>query len=358
MIKVVLADDSPFLRQVLRGVLEDSGKFEVVGEAKNGKEAIEQVKALRPEILVLDCEMPVMNGLEALRRIMEECPLPVFIFSTLAHEGASVTLKALEYGAVDYLAKPAAGVHNLGKVQDEIIAKLEYVARRNRWRVGGVGGGAQSAAAVTPVKRAIDVSHKAVEIIAVGSSTGGVQAAVEVVKRLPAKTKPIVWVQHMPATFTGSFAARLNGLGTVRVQEARNGQVLEDNTCYIAPGGFQMKVRKTGAQAILNIGGIERVNGFCPSCDVLFDSVAQYYAASAVGVILTGMGEDGTKGLVNMRKRGAFVIGQNEETCIVYGMPKAAFLAGGVDMETDLFHIPEVLAKMGAVTERAYDNVQ
>lgn len=351
MIKVVLADDSPFLRQVLRGILEDSGKFQVVGEAKNGKEAIEQVKSMKPDILILDCEMPVMNGLEALRRIMAECPLPVFIFSTLAHAGASVTLKALEYGAVDFLAKPAAGAHSIGQVEEEIIAKLEYVARRNRWRIGGIGGAVKPVAAVTPVRKAVEVARKSVDIIAVGSSTGGVQAAVELVKRLPPNTKPIVWVQHMPASFTGSFAARLNSLGTVRVYEAKNGQVLEDNTCYIAPGGFQMKVRRTGSQAILNIGGTDRVNGFCPSCDPLFDSVAQYYGANAVGVILTGMGDDGSRGLVNMRKKGAFVVGQNEETCVVYGMPKAAFQAGGVDMETDLFHITDVLAKVGAVNE-------
>ncbi|MBF0331260.1 MAG: chemotaxis response regulator protein-glutamate methylesterase [Candidatus Omnitrophica bacterium] len=347
MIKVLLADDSPFLRQVLRGILEASGKFEVVGEAKNGKEAIEQVKALKPDILILDCEMPVMNGLEALRHIMDECPLPVFIFSTLAHEGASVTLKALEYGAVDYLAKPAAGAHSLGKVQDEMIEKLEYIARRNKWRTAGAGIGAKPVVA-TP-KETVTVSRKTVDIIAIGSSTGGVQAAVELVKRLPAKTKPIVWVQHMPASFTGSFAARLNSLGTVRVCEAKNGQVLEDNTCYVAPGGFQMRVRKSGSQSSLLIGGIDRVNGFCPSCDVLFDSVAQHYGANAVGVILTGMGDDGTKGLVNMRKRGAFVVGQNEATCVVYGMPKAAFQAGGVNMETDLFHITDVLAKVGAL---------
>ena len=349
MIKVVLADDSPFLRQVLRGVLETSGKFEVAGEAKNGKEAIEQVKAIKPDILILDCEMPVMNGLEALRRIMDECPLPVFIFSTLAHEGASVTLKALEYGAVDFLAKPAAGAHSLEQVKDEIIAKLEYVARRNRWRAGAASS-EKAAPAVTPVRKAVDVSRKAVDIIAIGSSTGGVQAAVEVVKRLPPVTKPIVWVQHMPATFTGSFAARLNSLGTVKVCEAKNGQVLEDNHCYIAPGGYQMRVRKTGTQTILNIGGIEKVNGFCPSCDILFDSVAQHFSSRAVGVILTGMGDDGTKGLVNMRKKGAFVVGQNEATCVVYGMPKAAYQGGGVDMETDLFHIPDVLAKIGAVS--------
>ncbi len=347
MIKVLLADDSPFLRKVLRDVLETSGKFEVVGEAKNGKEAIEQVKSLKPDVLILDCEMPVMNGLEALRRIMVECPLPVFIFSSLAREGASVTIKALEYGAVDYLAKPMAGAHSLGEVKDEMIAKLEHIVQRSRWRVGAVK---IARSAVVP-SRSAEVGKRHVDIVAIGSSTGGVQAAVELVKRLPAKTPPVVWVQHMPPSFTGSFAARLNLAGKVRVYEAKNGQVLEPNTCYIAPGGFQMRVRKTASQTILNIGGIDRVNGFCPSCDVLFDSVAQYYASNAVGVILTGMGDDGSRGLVKMHQKGAFVIGQNEDSCVVYGMPKAAFQAGAVDVETDIMHVADVLAKAGAVSE-------
>jgi two-component system chemotaxis response regulator CheB len=343
MIKVVMADDSPFLRQVLRDVLERSGKFEVAGEAKNGKEAIEQVKALKPDILILDCEMPVMNGLEALRIIMKECPLPVFIFSSLAKEGASVTIKALEWGAVDYLAKPTAGAHSLDEVSDEIIAKLEHIALRNRWRTGGV----KPVRTAPPTLKTADIVKRQVDIIAVGSSTGGVQAAVEVIKRLPAKTSPIVWVQHMPASFTGSFAARLNSIGKIRVYEAKNGQVIEENSCYIAPGGFQMRIRKTGTQTILNIGGTDRVNGFCPSCDVLFDSVSQYYGANALGVILTGMGDDGSRGLLKMHQKGMFVIGQNEQTCVVYGMPKSAFNIGAVDVETDLYNISDTIVKIG-----------
>ena len=351
MIKVILADDSPFLRKVLRDVLESSGKFEVVSEAKNGKEAIDQVKALKPDVLILDCEMPVMNGLEALRRIMAECPLPVFIFSSLAREGASVTIKALEYGAVDYLAKPTAGAHSLGEVKDEMITKLEHIVQRNRWRAGGAKPVRAAVPAPAAPGRTVDVSKRHVDIIAIGSSTGGVQAAVELVQRLPAKTAPVVWVQHMPPSFTGSFAARLNSVGKVRVYEAKNGQILEPNTCYIAPGGFQMRVRKTASQTILNIGGIDRVNGFCPSCDVLFDSVAQYYGSNAVGVILTGMGDDGSRGLLKMHQKGSFVVGQNEDSCVVYGMPKAAFQEGAVDVETDIMHIADVLGKVGAVTE-------
>ncbi len=348
MINVVCADDSPFLRKVLKDVLEVKGTIKVIGEARNGKEAIEQVNALKPDVLILDCEMPVMNGLEALRRIMDECPLPVFIFSTLAQTGASVTVKALEYGAVDYLPKPSAGVHALSEIADEIVKKIEIIASRNRYRKG-TAKPIPSPESKSTVGVSSKIVSRKVDILAVGSSTGGVQAAVEIVKRLPDRTPPIVWVQHMPATFTGSFAARLNTLGNIRVFEAKNGQVLEANTCYIAPGGYQMRIRKTAAQTILNVGGIEKVNSFCPSCDVLFDSVAQYYGNNAVGVILTGIGDDGSRGLLKMHQKGSFVVGQNEDTCVVYGMPKSAKNIGAVDLETDLFHIPDVLAKVGAV---------
>lgn len=349
MIRVVTADDSPFLRKVLKEVLEVSGKVQVVGEAMNGKEAIEQVMALKPDVLILDCEMPVMNGLEALRRIMVESPLPVFIFSSLAREGASVTIKALEYGAVDFLLKPIGGAHQLSDIAPQLIEKIECIVRRNKFRMG--------IKPVVTVTAGVDkempakVLRRQIDIVAIGSSTGGVQAAVEVVKRLPEKIKPIVWVQHMPSTFTGSFAARLNSLGKVRVYEAKNGQMLEPNSIYIAPGGYQMRVRKTSTQTVLNIGGVDRVNGFCPSCDVLFDSVAQFYSKNALGVILTGMGDDGSKGLLNMHKKGAFIIGQNEETCIVYGMPKSARQIGAVDTEVDIFNISDTIVKAGGAEQ-------
>lgn len=348
MIRAVIADDSAFLRQVLKDVLESSGKVKIIAAAKNGKEAIEYVQNLKPDILILDCEMPVMNGLEALRKIMTDSPLPVFMFSSLTSEGASVTIKALEYGAIDFLQKPTSGAHALDEVASDLIRKIEMVVMR--WRMRNLQGktavSAKSAAMTTP-RPNVPLSKRNIDIVAVGSSTGGVQAAVEVVKRLPPNTKPIVWVQHMPPSFTGSFAARLNSLGKVRVYEAQNGQALEPNTCYVAPGGYQMRVRKVGERATLNISGTERVNGFCPSCDPLFESVAQTYGNRALGVILTGMGDDGSRQLLEMRKKGAFVIGQNEESCVVYGMPKAAYQLGAVDVEMDITNIADGIIKMG-----------
>jgi two-component system chemotaxis response regulator CheB len=190
------------------------------------------------------------------------------------------------------------------------------------------------------------MERKDVDVIAMGSSTGGVQAAVEIIPKLPAETKPIVWVQHMPPKFTKSFADRLDGLSAMNVVEAADGMAIENGRCYLAPGGFQMTVVKTGAKTRIRIGDSVKVNGHCPSCNVLFNSVAECYGQKALGVILTGMGDDGTEGLVNMHAKGALVIGQDERSCIVYGMPKAAFCKGAVDAQYPLSAIHSAIEKV------------
>ncbi|MCA9400485.1 MAG: chemotaxis response regulator protein-glutamate methylesterase [Candidatus Omnitrophica bacterium] len=351
MIKVVLADDSPFLRQVLKDALQNSNKIKIVGEAKNGKEAIELVKTLKPDILILDCEMPVMTGLEALRRIMDECPLPVFIFSSLASEGSSVTIKALEYGAVDFFLKPTGGAQKVQEIADDLVRKVEFIVLKSRFknfkRTGSTLTASPSAAPRRAVTKPIALSRRPVDVIAMGSSTGGVQAAMKVVPRLPAHTKPIVWVQHMPPNFTKSFAERLNGLSKMTVKEAENGDKVEQGTCYLAPGGYQMRLKRMGMGWQIHIGETEKISGHCPSCDVLFDSVSELTSQNALGVILTGMGEDGKKGLLKMHDKGAYVVGQNESSCVVYGMPRAAFAAGAVDVECDIEDIAEAIVKLG-----------
>lgn len=346
MIRAVIADDSALLRQVLTDLLEKRGKITVVAAAKNGKEAIEFVKTLKPDILVLDCEMPVMNGLEALRKIMDECPLPVFIFSSLAITGSSVTIKALEYGAVDFLLKPTRGALGLEEVEQDLHRKIEFIVLRSKFKYGRLSG---SSALKPVVKKTISrmPDRRHVDIIAMGSSTGGVQAAIKVVPQLPADSKPMVWVQHMPPNFTKSFAERLNSMSKIRVKEAEDGDIIEPGHCYLAPGGYQMRVKKDFRGTRLVVEGTEKVSGHCPSCNVLFDSVAEYYKSNVIGVILTGMGDDGTKGLVKMHGQGAYVIGQNESSCIVYGMPKAANQAGAVDIEMDIDDIAEGIVKAG-----------
>lgn len=349
MIRVVIADDSALLRSVLTDLLESTKRIEVVGVAINGKEAVELVKRLSPDVLILDCEMPVMNGLEALRRIMDECPLPVFMFSSLTAEGSSVTLKALEYGAVDYLLKPTKGIMGLNEVSFELVKKIEYLAIRYKYRkLAGIKGFGDKKAGLP--KSSVDLSklsHQKIDIVAIGSSTGGVQAAVEIVKRLPSKSKPIVWVQHMPPNFTFSFAQRLDSLSAIKVKEAEDNDELKENTCYIARGGVQMRLVKRGASYFLKVGGEEKVSGHCPSCNVLFNSVSEYFTSNALGVILTGMGDDGTKGLVSMHDKGSYVIGQDEQSCVVYGMPKAAYKAGAVDVEVDISHVAQAIVNKG-----------
>lgn len=346
MIQVVIADDSAFLRQVLKDVLEEQDKISVVATAKNGKEAIACVKEYRPDLLILDCEMPVMNGLEALRRIMEECPLPVFMFSSLTREGASVTIKALEYGAVDFLLKPTAGAHALHEIAADLVRKIEVIVLKQRFaRLQK-----SEKTTVAPPKPAVDIAtlkKRTIDIIAMGSSTGGVQAATTVVSALPKQIPPLVWVQHMPPNFTLNFAKRLDSLSQVTVKEAENGDVLEPGVCYLAPGGFQMEVQRFSGRYRLYIAEGEKVSGHCPSCNVLFDSVQQYFTDNALGVILTGMGDDGAKGLKKMHEKGAYVVGQNEETCVVYGMPKSAYILGAVDIELPIEKIAAAIERVG-----------
>jgi two-component system, chemotaxis family, protein-glutamate methylesterase/glutaminase len=346
MINIVIADDSAFLRKVLKEVLEESGKIKVAGLAKNGKEAIALVKELSPDVLILDCEMPVMEGLEALGRIMKECPLPVFMFSSFTASGADITIKALELGAVDFLQKPSSGAHGLDEVSEDLIKKLETVTSLHRKKdILKLSVGRKDVRGIKPPL--IDKRQKNIDLIVVGSSAGGVGAAVEIVKDLPAKMKPILWVQHMPETFTRSFAQRLNSISRLTVKEAEDGEEVRADHCYIAKGGYQMRAKLIKDKIFLEINDKEKVSGHCPSCDALFESVSDYFADNALGVILTGMGKDGTKGLVAMHKKGAFVIGQNEESSVVYGMPKSALIAGAVDLDLDIHDIADALIKMG-----------
>jgi two-component system chemotaxis response regulator CheB len=350
-IKVLIADDSAFLRMVLEDTLTKEKGFLIVGSAKNGKEAVDMVAALNPDIVILDCEMPVMTGLEALKIIMEKNPLPVLMFSAHTGEGAQTTIKALELGAVDFLLKPEAKTGGLAAAAPDLIHKLKTIVRMSRLSAlrAKVSKSAAAVARTMPKPAATEqksvgspfkkTGRRAVEIIAMGSSTGGVKAASFVVPKFGADTPPIVWVQHMPSGFTESFARRMNDLCALDVKEAKDGDVLKRGGCYLAPGGFQMEVKKEGAQYVLRMTPNVRVKGHCPSCDVLFKTVSDLFGDRALGIILTGMGDDGTEGLTQMHGKGAYVVGQNEESCVVYGMPKAAFKAGAVDIE---LHINEI----------------
>lgn len=342
MIRVACADDSAFLRQILKEVLESSGKIQVVGQLKNGKEALEFAKTQKPDLMILDCEMPVMNGLEALRRIMQEAPLPVVMFSSLTSEGAAVTIKALEYGAMDFLLKPTSNVNRLEEVAETLIGKIELIAARRQFM--GLGSQDHRVAAGTVDLKTIPA--RTIDLIALGSSTGGVQAAMALLPKLPKDTPPIVWVQHMPEHFTKSFADRLNGICQMGVKEMEDGDVVTRGQVYLGRGGRQMIVASEGLKLKVRFAGSEKVNGFCPSCNVLFDSVAQYYGANALGIILTGMGNDGTEGLVKMHRKGSYVLGQDQMTSTVYGMPRTAFEAGAVNVQLPIERMAEGVIKV------------
>lgn len=334
--RVLVVDDSPTMRGLITAVLSSDPEVSVIGQAGDALEAREAIKRLNPDVLTLDIEMPNMNGLDFLEKIMTLRPMPVIMVSTMTHRGAEATLAALEIGAFDCVGKPAPGeLRPFG----DLAEKVKAAARTQRQY-------SQPAATVPPPSVAdFRVGRK---IVAIGSSTGGVEALIAVLQKFPANCPPTVITQHMPPTFTKSFAERLNRLCAPVVQEATDGARLEIGKIYLAPGG-ERHLQVSGASAPC-CRLVERppVNGHRPSVDVLFDSVAELAGRNAVGVILTGMGRDGAAGLLKMRHAGARTLGQNEKTCVVYGMPRVAHELGAVEQQLPLTAIGEEILKMTA----------
>ena len=331
-VRVLVVDDSPTMRALISSLLRSDPGIEVVGMAGDPNEARLAIKELNPDVITLDIEMPNMNDLEFLEKIMRLRPMPVVMVSTLTQSGADETLRALELGAVDCVAKPSNAISarsGLGDLPEKVKA-----AARARVRPAGP----------TPPSRMSAAYRPSGDIVAIGSSTGGVEALLNVIGAFPANCPPTVITQHMPATFTKSFAARLDRATEAKVQEAFDGAPMEVGHIYLAPGGVAhlQVVRAGGLRCRLLT--TDSVNGHRPSVDVLFESVAVAAGASAVGVILTGMGRDGAMGLASMRQAGARTIGQDEDSCVVYGMPKAAFEAGAVQKQLALEKIgPSIL---------------
>ncbi|MGM4979886.1 MULTISPECIES: protein-glutamate O-methylesterase CheB [Rhizobium] len=335
--RVLVVDDSPTMRGLITAVLRSDPEVDVIGQAGDALEARAAIKALNPDVVTLDIEMPNMNGLDFLEKIMTLRPMPVIMVSTMTHRGADATLAALEIGAFDCVGKPSPGEpHPFG----DLAEKVKAAARSQRQYV-------KPAASRTPPPAVADfrVGRK---IVAIGSSTGGVEALINVLQKFPANCPPTVITQHMPPSFTRSFAERLNRLCAPVVEEATDGARLEIGKIYLAPGG-ERHLRVANASAPhcrLADGG--PVNGHRPSVDVLFDSVAELAGRNAVGVILTGMGRDGASGLLKMRHAGARTIGQNEKTCVVYGMPRVAYELGAVEQQFPLNAIGEEILKITA----------
>lgn len=338
--RVLIVDDSPTMRGLIKAVLRSDPAISVVGEAGDAAEARVAIKELNPDVITLDIEMPNMNGLEFLEKIMRLRPMPVIMVSTLTHRGAEATLAALELGAFECVGKPLPG----DPAPFAHLAELVKVAARSQRHLAGAPAQAAPQPAA-PVHSAAADYQPSRKIIGIGASTGGVEALLAVVSKFPANCPPTVITQHMPATFTKSFAERLNRVCPAQVKEAEDGDRLEIGRVYLAPGGSRhLEVANAMAPRCVLTEG-DPVNGHRPSVDVLFNSIATLAGSKAVGVILTGMGRDGAAGLLKMRQAGATTIGQNEKTSVVYGMPRVAHEMGAVAIQLPLQQIGEEILR-------------
>lgn len=346
-IRVLVVDDSALMRQVLVELLSQDPAIEVVGTASDPYFAREKIKALEPDVLTLDVEMPRMDGLTFLEKLMAGHPMPVVMVSSLTEAGCRTTLRALELGAVDFFTKPTLDLREglaeqaeelIGKVKAAACARVSRPSRRGDAETGRRGEDASHASgAGTAMIKTTDT------ILAIGASTGGTEAIREVLGALPAHMPPILITQHMPERFTKTFADRLNQLCRLSVKEAQDGDSVLPGHALIAPGNYHMTLVRSGARYAVRLNQDPPVNRHRPSVDVMFHSVARYAGANSVGVILTGMGGDGATGLLAMKQAGAATVAQDEASCVVFGMPKEAVKLGAVDRVLPLSRIPSTL---------------
>ncbi|WP_198117103.1 protein-glutamate methylesterase/protein-glutamine glutaminase [Massilia rhizosphaerae] len=344
-ITVMVVDDSAVVRKVVGAMLENAPGIRLLHAVSDPLLAIERMKVAWPDVIVLDVEMPRMDGITFLRKIMAERPTPVVICSTLTEKGAETTMAALAAGAVSIITKPKLGLKEfLSDSADELISAVRAASLAN---VRRLAARVSPAPAPVPVKLTADAVLPAAQdgrpmlrtterIVAIGTSTGGTLALEEVLTQLPRVTPGIVIVQHMPEKFTAAFAERLNGLCQIEVREARHGDRVLQGRALIAPGGKHMLLRRDGAQYCVDVIDGPLVNRHRPSVDVLFRSVARHAGANALGIIMTGMGDDGAAGLLEMRKAGSRTVAQDEDSCVVYGMPREAIKRGGVEKSVPL----------------------
>lgn len=324
-IKLLIVDDSALVRDLLSRGLNQAPDIEVVGTARDPYDARDKILALEPEVLTLDVEMPRMDGVEFLRRLMPQYPIPVIIVSSLTEDGKSITLAALEAGAVDFVHKPAFNIASgLNEMLNELADKIRMAASVD---VSHLHHGSYN-----PVSTKVEALEESTDkVVAIGASTGGTEAIRAIIPRFPRNMPGIVIVQHMPPGFTRLFAQRLNEQSEMEVKEAESGDRVVNGRVLIAPGDLQMKVIRSGGiyQVVCQDGPL--CNGHRPSVEIMFNSVASQVGKNAVGVMLTGMGADGADGLVNMRQAGARTLAQDEASSIVWGMPKEAFVRGGAE---------------------------
>ena len=356
-IRILVVDDSPFMRKTLQKMLEEAPDLRVVATARDGIDALEKIQEHKPDIVTLDIEMPRMDGLTCLKKIMADHPMPVLMVSSLTQEGAQATFDALSLGALDFIPKENSFASmSILQIQHDLQEKVRRLAGSPRFHHGKTApseadhaagapaaprpGPALKPAAPPPPGAALDASPQA-DILLIGSSTGGPKALQDILPTLPANLPvPCLIVQHMPSTFTKPFADRLDGLCQVHVKEAEQGEPLKAGTVYIAPGGIHMTYGARGPKGCIELSPEPMSSLHRPSVDVLFLSVSELFKGQVLAGILTGMGSDGAKGMEQLKKKGAHTLAESEATCVVYGMPRAAVERGCVDVVAPLSDIP------------------
>ncbi|AIR71509.1 MULTISPECIES: protein-glutamate methylesterase/protein-glutamine glutaminase [Dickeya] len=341
-IKVLCVDDSALMRQIMTEIINSHPDMEVVATAPDPLVARDLIKKFNPQVLTLDVEMPRMDGLDFLEKLMRLRPMPVVMVSSLTGKGSEITLRALELGAIDFVTKPQLGIREGMLAYSELIAEKIRMAAKARLPQRNATPAPTVLIPSTPLLS----SEK---LIAIGASTGGTEAIRHVLQPLPPTSPALLITQHMPPGFTKSFAERLNKLCQITVKEAEDGERVLPGHAYIAPGARHLELARSGANYQVKLHDGPPVNRHRPSVDVLFHSVAQYAGRNAVGVILTGMGNDGAAGMLELHKAGAYTIAQNEASCVVFGMPREAIALGGVDEVVDLHQVSQrMLAQVSA----------
>ena len=357
--RVIVIDDSALVRSLLAEIINRQADMECIGAANDPLIAREMIREMNPDVITLDVEMPKMDGIEFLGRLMRLRPMPVVMVSTLTEQGAEVTLRALELGAVDFVAKPRIGVAGgLNELAHEIVDKIRVAAVAHVRRAPPAAGAKPSdGTEPRPIPAAFGrISTE--KLIAIGASTGGTEAVREVLTKLPADSPAIVITQHMPPGFTKSFAARLDTLCHIAVKEAQDGERILPGHAYIAPGGKQFRISRSGANYVAVVDDAEPVNRHKPSVEVLFNSVAQFAGRNAYGIMLTGMGADGAQAMREMKDQGSYNYVQDEASCIVFGMPREAIAHGAADEVLALTQIaPALIARINGATDQLHSRI-
>lgn len=344
MIKILIVDDSAFMRKLLSDLFSSESDFMIIGTARNGKEAIDKVAQLKPDVVTMDVEMPILNGIQALEIIMRETPTPVLMLSSLTSAGAKATLTALELGAVDFVAKTSGVISSITGIGNEILAKGRAASKANVSQLSKIKVTLPS---MINISYPNFITSSEERILAIGTSTGGPRALQEIITRLPGNLPcGIVIVQHMPPGFTKSLAERLNSLSALTVKEAEHNEVIRPGFVFIAPGDYHMTIERDGNKKVVKLNQNPPIGGHRPAVDPMMESVAKAYGERTVGVILTGMGHDGAKGIQAIKQQRGYTIAEDQSTAVVFGMPKSAIELGVVDKIAPLSAIASEIVKV------------